>query len=263
MDSLRIVAWKIGVVLGGLAVAWTFGLVFLGPLFVLLLLLGRVRIYGYWNLVYSVGRGGTLIVTNHPTLLDSFIIAMLLWPFYFVASRFFIWSMPDENYMERFLHIKWPWLAIAIFKTLRCVTVDRRIAGRSLYQRNNDALEAAAAKLDRNFSEINHPENGRTPSTKGDIQVFYHKGQVRRIRSSISSSAAKVAQKTRKRRVLTGYIDAPWATEPFSFWGCLWRLLAPWCKPVRIYFRNPRCTIQQPFNRAAERERMKLGILTS
>src|SRR5882757_5489079 len=63
----------------GLAMAVLLGTL-LGLPFWLLGLFRIIRISGYWRAVACVRRGRVLIVANHPSLIETFLIPLVFWP---------------------------------------------------------------------------------------------------------------------------------------------------------------------------------------
>src|SRR5713101_2915835 len=80
----------------GLAMAVLLGTL-LGPPFWLLGLFRVIRISGYWRAVNCVRRGRVLIVANHPSLIETFLIPLAFWPWAMFRLRMFPWSLPDKN----------------------------------------------------------------------------------------------------------------------------------------------------------------------
>src|SRR3989344_7992833 len=94
----------------GMRVAKTFGSFVLGPMYMNLRHQGRLRVYGQEGLKTAMAQGPVIIVANHPSLIYTFLVAMVLFPQYLTSSRFFVWSMPDEKFFERFLNLRFRWI---------------------------------------------------------------------------------------------------------------------------------------------------------
>ena len=240
----------------GLRVAATFGRFFLGPLYLWLTWSGRLKIVGRENLVETVKRGPTAILTKHVSILDSFLVAMIFYPLYFTSSRYFLWSMPDENFFRRFLKLRVKWIP----RVLRCIRVERK-GGREAVMRNRSAMDFLAQVYLHGYSGILHPEGGRT-ATGEDVQRIVHNRQERTIRNKLQASVVHVAAEY-EIPIITGYIHAPALEGKLGFGTCIWRLLCPWREPVVISFEQPAYIIEKPYDILWELSRLKTFILTS
>ena len=49
-----------------------------------------------------VRRGRVLIVANHPSLIETFLIPLVFWPWAMFRLRMFPWSLPDKNLFKGF-----------------------------------------------------------------------------------------------------------------------------------------------------------------
>src|SRR6185295_2477216 len=74
----------------------------LGLPFWLLGLFRIIRVSGYWRAVHYMRRGRVLIVANHPSLIETFLIPLVFWPWAMVRLRMFVWSLPDKNLFKGF-----------------------------------------------------------------------------------------------------------------------------------------------------------------
>src|SRR3979411_226479 len=83
----------------GLAMAVLLGTL-LGLPFWLLGLLRVIRISGYWRAVDYLRRGRVLIVANHPSLIETFLIPLVFWPWAMFRLRMFPCSIPDKNIVK-------------------------------------------------------------------------------------------------------------------------------------------------------------------
>lgn len=240
----------------GMKVAKTFGRFILGPLYMNLRHQGRLRIYGQAGLKTAMAQGPVIIVANHPSLIDTFLVAMVLFPQYLTSSRFFVWSMPDEKFFERFLNLRFR----SIPRVLRCVSVDRD-AGRNASARKKAAMEQVVDILRNDHSIVWHVGGGRDCTGKAWEEIE-RAGVPRRIRKNITSHAARVALQVENCRIVPVYIHMPWADGPLGFGQCLWRLFNPRLPPVTLSFGTP-YTVTQPLDNLAEQERMKTAILNA
>ncbi len=68
----------------------------LGFLFILLRLMGRIKVTGSRNLKKS--KRGTLLISNHGSIVDSLVIASLYFPGFLVNPiKDFPWNTPDKK----------------------------------------------------------------------------------------------------------------------------------------------------------------------
>ena len=112
---------RLASLLSGLAMAVLLGTL-LGIPFWLLGLFRVIRISGYWRAVDYVRRGRVLIVANHPSLIETFLIPLVFWPWAMFRLRMFPWSFPDKNLFKGFTPEH--------HERLRCIRVrPRRLAG--------------------------------------------------------------------------------------------------------------------------------------
>src|SRR5437773_12310080 len=85
----------------GLAMAVLLGTL-LGIPFWLLGLFRVIRISGYWRAVAYVRRGRMLIVANHPSLIETFLIPLVFWPWATFRPRMFPSCPPDKHLFKGF-----------------------------------------------------------------------------------------------------------------------------------------------------------------
>jgi len=107
---------RLASLLSGLAMAVLLGTL-LGIPFWLLGLFRVIRISGYWRAVDYVRRGRMLIVANHPSLIETFLIPLVFWPWAMFRLRMFPWSLPDKNLFKGFTPEQ--------HERLRCIRVGR------------------------------------------------------------------------------------------------------------------------------------------
>lgn len=146
----------------------------LGCMFFLLAILGRVRIHGYMRAIRTVARGRVIIAANHPSMLETFLIPLMFFPWYLCLLRFFVWSVPDQRLLPP--GMRW------LFWVARCVTVDR-----SKPDSNKQALRELAALLQRKGIIVIHPEAGRT--FKGKHFLFSGERHIRHFVSGVPALA--------------------------------------------------------------------------
>jgi|GEM_PF-4901161 len=70
-----------------------------GTIFWLLVLFGRIKIKGYWKTWRAILRGNHVILSNHPSMRDPFLLILMWWPWALILPhKFFIWNLPGKNY---------------------------------------------------------------------------------------------------------------------------------------------------------------------
>ncbi|MDP3769924.1 MAG: lysophospholipid acyltransferase family protein [Candidatus Sungbacteria bacterium] len=146
----------------------------LGCFFLLLIILGRIRIHGYMRAIRLVTRGRVIIAANHPSMLETLLIPLSFFPWYLYSLRLFVWSVPDQRLLP-------PWMRV-LFWIGRCVTVDR-----SKPNSNKHALRELAAILERKGVIVIHPEAGRT--FKGQNFLFCGNRKIRHFTSGVPALA--------------------------------------------------------------------------
>ena len=248
MKIFRKTLWMTAVILSGYAVAWTFGLI-LGFLFLFFLATGRLKVHGYWNLVFSVLRGRLMIFPNHPTLLfETFGIPMLLFPWYLIVPWCFLWSMPDRRLLDLW---KLPtWIRIA----LRCISVDRT----SRMARGRGRMHANKV-LRSGFVIVAHPESGRTFGEANRNKLPLN--CCGRVMQKIESNLVEVALET-NAWILPVWVDVPY-WKPVSIVTSFRRMFGT-CnaryRPVTISFERPRYKETMPFVLSRANERLQKEI---
>lgn len=232
------------ILLGYLA-AWIFGLL-LSLLFLLFILLRRVRIEGYWRLVGAVLRGRVMILMNHPTVFfETFGIGALVFPWCLV------WSTPDKHLLD-----KWGipgWVRIVF----RCIQLDRT-------KRRSGAEGATSMErvLFWRGVVVAHPERGRTFGEANRHKVPLVRGN--RRMQKIESSLTRVAHEA-KASILVGWVQVP-DDAPVDLKVSFRRMFgkensAHW--PVVYSFKQPLYRTSEPFDRAAENQKLQEAILSA
>lgn len=143
----------------------------LGILFVLFVILGRIKVRGYRRTICLLARGKVIIAANHPSMLETVLIPLLFFPLFLFSLRFFVWSVPDR----RLLGSGMRWL----FWFGRCVTLDR-----SDQNSKKTALFQLTSILQYNGNIVIHPEAGRT--NKGNTFLLSEMRGNRRMRRFVS-----------------------------------------------------------------------------
>jgi len=177
---------------------------------------GLVRVKGYWKLLAAVRRGRVLIAARHPTLLETFIIPFMFWPFVITnPKKLFVWSMPaKELFSERISRI--------LFSYAHCIPVDR--SGGS----NREAIETMRSVLRSGATVVVHPEQGRTRSESRSSQKptkRYGRNADRYIRR-IVSQIPNISRET-GAQVVPVYIDVPFMNQADG-WNAFWVWLKGW-----------------------------------
>lgn len=235
--------------LSGLAMAALLGTI-LGIPFWLLGLLRIIRISGYWRAVGYVRRGRVLIVANHPSLIETFLIPLVFWPGAMFRLRMFVWSLPDKNLFKGFTPQH--------HERLRCIRVGRddTLESRKL---NWSAMKRVMELFDRQQCFVAHLEGGRTAKQAGHVSVGPNRmGKIRN--AQILKAAWKKGAWIMPVHVKMA--DAMKQDLP-GFGESLRRLLfSPKCWPIRLEFRRPYKIVGQRFDEEAEKRRLELAILT-
>jgi hypothetical protein len=240
---------RLASLLSGVAMAVLLGTL-LGLPFWLLALFRIVRISGYWRAVRYVGRGRVLIVANHPSLIETFLIPLVFWPWAMVRLRMFPWSLPDKNLFKGFTPED--------HERMRCIRVGRddTLESRKL---NWSAMKRVMELFDRQQCFVAHLEGGRTSKQAEHMAVGPNRmGRIRN--GQILKAAWKKDAWIMPLHV--NMTDAMKQDLP-GFGKSLRRLLLrPACWPVRLEFRRPYKIVGPRFDEEAEKRRLELAILT-
>jgi 1-acyl-sn-glycerol-3-phosphate acyltransferase len=253
MKVLREVTWLLGVVLSGYAVAWTFGLFVLGPVFLFFLLTGRVRVRGYWNLIGAILKGRVMILTNHPTVVvETFGMGAILFPWFLFFPQFFLWQMPDKRLLDGW-HIP-NWMRTA----LRCILVDRS----TKLEGGGPAFEAIRI-LRAGGVIVAFPEGGRTfgSANRHKMPLERRGRQMQEIKSSLTR-VAHVANAW----ILPGWIEVPHSQDPITVSGFFSRVFGTGKKkfwPVIFHFGPSAYKPRVPFDRTKENKKLQKSIFRS
>lgn len=240
---------RLASLLGGLAMAVLLGTL-LGPPFWLLGLFRIIRISGYWRAVHHVRRGRVLIVANHPSLIETFLIPLVFWPWAMFRLRMLLWSLPDKNLFKGFTP--------AHHERLRCIRVGRddTLESRKL---NWSAMKRVMEHFERQQCFVAHLEGGRTSKQVEHVTVGLNKmGKIRN--AQILEAAWKKGAWVMPLHVeMTGAMkqDLPGFRESLRR-----LLLSPTCWPIRLEFRRPYKIVGQRFDEETEKRRLELALLT-
>ena len=180
--------------------------------FLLLVALGYIRVRGFFQTFRTVLNENVLIVTNHPSWLDIFVLPVLFAPFY-------ILGIPQR--------IPWSTAAVNIFPPalipyVKCIMVDRS-------NKRSDVVcyRQAARLLQSGKSLIIYFEGGRT--SKSTEFVEWGGRRIRKTRRS----ALYLAQDT-YTRIIPVYIDFPHVSTPLSMCKSLLHLLRGNCMTIHL-----------------------------
>ena len=146
----------------------------LGCMFFFLIIFGRIKIRGYIRAIKLVAQGRVIIAANHPSMLETFLIPLLFFPWYLFLLRFFVWSVPDKRLLT-------PWIRW-LFWVGRCATIDR-----SNPNSNRHTLRELTNILKRKGVVVIHPEAGRT--FKGEKFLFFNDRFMRHFVSGLPALA--------------------------------------------------------------------------
>ena len=233
----------------GLAMAVLLGTL-LGIPFWFLGLFRIIRVSGYWRALAYVRRGRVLIVANHPSLIETFLIPLVFWPWAMFRLRMFPWSLPDKNLFKSFTPEH--------HERLRCIRVGRddTLESRKL---NWSAMKRVMELFERRQSFVAHLEGGRTSKQAEHASVGPNRmGKIRN--GQILKAAAKKGAWIMPLHVKM--TDAMKDDLP-GFGESLRRLLlSPACWPVRLEFRRPYRIVGQRFDEETQKRRLELAILT-
>lgn len=153
---------------------------------------GRLIVHGGSRYKAALQRGRVVIVANHPTVVESYFLSVLLCSSFWKAiPELWPYSLPDPgSFLPR-----WLWW---FFPLIRCVIVER---GEVSARRR--ALHRSIELLRKGECIVIHPEGGRT--TKGD---FYTYGPFnRRIRAPLEPGVATLIGSLPDIEVLPVWVD--------------------------------------------------------
>lgn len=153
-----------------------FALLLIFPVW-LALLFGRIQLIGSKEARAVVRRGKVLIVSNHPSLIETIALPALFWHWQWLGlSQQIPWSLADERLFGR----RGLWL----YPSFRCIPVRRVDATLATFLKTVRALRR---HFESGGSAIVYPESGRT--CKG---TEFHTCGERRVRSCNPSALQAV-----------------------------------------------------------------------
>lgn len=176
------ISTKLSRVLYGYCGAWTIAL-FFGLIVLLLRACGKLRIKGQEQLLSAAKEGKVVIMSNHPSLLEAFILPVVLSPWHLFELKLFFWSLPDGNLFS----VKSSFasrLCKALFRLGRCVMISRSDG------RNYLPIRQLHRILNSRENLVIHPEAGRT--MKGSSFSSLESRRVRKIESNAALLIARL-----------------------------------------------------------------------
>lgn len=183
---------RIGRVTHAFLVYYTFGIWFYLFWIVPYQQSGRLVVHGQSRYKAAMQRGRVVIVANHPTVVESYFLSVLLCgSFWKAIPELWPYSLPDPG---SFLPRRLWWF----FPLIRCVTVERGDVSARIR-----ALHRTIQLLKKGECIVIHPEGGRT--TKGTFCTYGPFS--RRIRSPLEPGVATIIRSMPDIEVLPVWID--------------------------------------------------------
>jgi 1-acyl-sn-glycerol-3-phosphate acyltransferase len=157
-----------------------FGVV-LGLIFTVLRFTGKVKVKGA---LPKKWERGLLLVSNHPSLLETVLIPLLFFPrILFNPFQYLPWSTPDRRNFENFT-TRWYLRWIRLFPV---IPVERGQIVTAV--QIHEFVERVVRKLKEKKAVVIFPEGGRTSS--GKIELISRKGKkMRKLKSGVSKIIA-------------------------------------------------------------------------
>ncbi len=162
---------------------------------------GRIRIVGFAVAKKAVAEGNVLLITNHPSLIETIVLpALFWWKKILGATARVPWSIADDSLFPG------QWL----YDSFRCIAVCRK-EGREAQKKNVHAVRKMQEIFAKQGSIILYPEGGRT--CKGTEHVSRGSRRVRVCDSKLVVQSVRCGAK-----VLPVWVDHGTITKPESFW---------------------------------------------
>lgn len=207
-----------------------------------------------------------MLSSNHPTLVETLIIAVLGWPLMLFSPRFFIWSMPDRNLF--------PWYLRWVNHAARGIEVDRgnklpldiqpgsqaeREWRAETKQFNFKAFRKTVNVLKGRNTIVVHVEGGRT--------FKYQERGVRLLTSTNGREIGEVQEgifqlaKTANAQILPMYIDmSPERLQLRSFGAGIKGLFQKGLGPIIFRIEHDPYYVESPLDIAKEKAKLE-GLL--
>lgn len=176
-----------------------------GMLVLFLILIGKLRVRGYWKLWGYLREGGKLIVANHPSLMETFLLPVMMWPWgVFWLKRFFLWSVPAFELLPQ--GTRW------IYSVSHCIPLRRGVPGGA-----REATLKMREVLTSGGNITIHPEEGRTDSPdRKSGQMPEQKHYAGRTMRKLHSQVHRIAQQT-KAEMVPIWVDIPFREKSNGF----------------------------------------------
>lgn len=164
----------IGTICG--AIFWTFAA------------LGLIRIKGYWKTWRAIYQGKHVIISNHPSMRDPFLLMLMWYPWCLIMPHsFFVWNLPGKNYFTDFMlryfgNRNWKEFPEWIYPLIHCIPVARDGSN------GKQVITKTKAKLRSKQTVVIFGEMGRTSSPSRDegapeVKFVYSEDKTRKIRT--------------------------------------------------------------------------------
>ncbi len=168
---------------------------------------GKLIITDRTKLFEAIKKGRLLIVANHPTLLETVILQLLMFPRKLVhPRRYFIWCVPSASLFRS-------WWGRWLYKSARCVEINRN----DKCSRRR-ALRSISAKLKSGETVLVHGEAGRTNGKLADSPLINLNGRYMREMLFPAARIARIAEAD----VLPVWFEIPFWENKNDFKQALW-----------------------------------------
>lgn len=169
-------------VLQGYWGAWTVG-IFFCLLVLSLRLFGKLKIQDKEKLLLEAKKGSLVVMSNHPSLVEAFLLPAILAPRYFFNLRYFFWTLPDGKLFSSKSRLA-SRLKNSLFRLCRCIMISRSEGSNYLPMRQVYKILSSGENI------VIHPEGGRTGKGSDFVQVKSRR--VRRIEGNATMLVARL-----------------------------------------------------------------------
>lgn len=203
MKPLRICLMILGTVL-----TWGFIVPFGGLFLLTLRVLGLFKVYGLFTLFKAMWRGGCMIISPHPTLLETLIFPVLFGPLVYLRPRLYTYS---AAYNDLFPEV--------LYGPFRCIPID------PTNPRNNEESSKRMQNiLDQNNNLIVYVGGGREKRPyhgKPDKPIHYVTSTdgTRKMKQPVTTFFPV------GKTVVPVWIDIPFSDHANNLWDTLWHWL--------------------------------------